>query len=127
MSSTYEPLLAFIAAQLPKPVRQVEEEDGTIVFTGGDPPEVVVRLTASSVVVSEYSVAQPIVIGSVKWPRVSEDGAMRVVRALMVAAREARRLKFSTCEMCARLLPPEWMHSADLCRGCADRQVPVVH
>jgi hypothetical protein len=136
MSTAYEPLLAFIAAQLPQPVKQHEEEDGTLVFTGGDPPEVIVRLTRSAVLVAEYSlqwrgphtaIVKPIHIGSVRWGRVSEEGAMRVVKALITTARNTRLARFRVCSMCEQRNPPEGMHSDDVCQGCAERELGVVH
>jgi len=51
------------------------QENNTLVFTGGDPPEVMVRLTPGAVVVAEYSlewqgphtaIVVPITIGSVQ-------------------------------------------------------------
>jgi hypothetical protein len=82
MPESYEPLLAFIAAQLSRPVSQREEENGTLIFTGGHPPEVIVCLKAGIVVVAEYSLrwngphtatVRPITIGSVKWRREKRD------------------------------------------------------
>src|SRR5215203_669820 len=52
--AAFEELIAFIAAQLSRPVTQ-HDENNTLVFTGGDPPEVIVRLTPLAVVVAEYS------------------------------------------------------------------------
>ena len=51
----YEQLIAFLGSNLPAPVDRQEDVDGSIRFTGGDPPEVVVVLTDSSVVVSQFS------------------------------------------------------------------------
>ena len=50
----YEQLIAFLGSNLPKPVARQEDADGSLQFTGGDPPEVVVVLTDSSVIVSEF-------------------------------------------------------------------------
>ena len=51
----YEQLIAFFGSNLPSPVERQEDLDGSIRFTGGDPPEVVVVLPHSSVVVSQFS------------------------------------------------------------------------
>ena len=51
----YEQLIAFLGSNLPAPVERQEDVDGSIRFTGGDPPEVVVVLTQSSVLVSEFA------------------------------------------------------------------------
>jgi hypothetical protein len=136
MSEAYEPLLAFIAAQLSRPVTQQEEANGTIVFTGGDPPEVIVRFTPGTVVVCEYSVTWqgphtavvvPITIGSVIWTRLPEEGAMRAVKALITVARNVRLSKFRVCTICDQRNPPEWMHDDEVCQGCADAEFGVVH
>jgi hypothetical protein len=136
MSAAYEELLAFIAAQLNDPVEQQEDAEGAIVFTSGDPGEVIVKLTGSQVAVAAFAVSwhtpydpvvEPIGIGVVNWCHISPEATMRAVKALIVAAREARRAKFSTCHMCERLLPPEWMHTEDVCQGCAKGELGVVH
>ena len=51
----YEQLLAFISTHIPTPFTQ-EELDGEVVFVGGDPEEVIVRLTDTAVIVEEYAV-----------------------------------------------------------------------
>jgi hypothetical protein len=51
----YEQLIAFLGSQLPAPVDQQEVRGGAIQFLAGDPPEVVVVLTDSAVVVSEFA------------------------------------------------------------------------
>src|SRR4051794_11430751 len=51
----YEQLLAFIGSHLPGPVREQENDDGSILFTGGEPPEVVVRLTETTVAVATFA------------------------------------------------------------------------
>ena len=78
----YEQLIAFLSTNLPAPVDRQEEVDGSIRFTGGDPPEVVVHLTQSSVIVAEFAgewespltfAARPRRVGLVKWRRLSEN------------------------------------------------------
>jgi hypothetical protein len=136
MSAAYEELLAFIAAQLTQPVEQQEDDESAIVFTSGDPGEVIVKLTASQVAVAEFAVSwhtphtpvvEPIAIGIVNWTRISPEATMRAVKALIAAAREARLAKFSECRSCERSLPPEWMHTEDLCQGCAEPEMKIVH
>lgn len=136
MSAAYEELLAFIAAQLSQPVEQQEDDEGAIVFTSGDPGEVIVKLTASQVAVAEFAVSwhtpytpvvEPIAIGIVNWTRISPEATMRAVKALIAAAREARLAKFSECRICERSHPPEWMHGEDVCQGCAERGTGIVH
>ena len=49
----YEQLIAFLGSNLPPPVDRQEDIDGSLRFTGGDPPEVIVVLTDSNVEVSQ--------------------------------------------------------------------------
>src|SRR5512132_2721204 len=102
-------MLAFALAQLTAPVEQHSDDDGAMVMTGGEPAEVIVRLTESEVTVAEFAIAwrgpytgsvEPIPIGTVHWTAISAEGAMRAVKALVGAAREARLVKFRVCGMC---------------------------
>ena len=43
LSERYEQLIAYLSAHLPSPVEN-EDQKGILVFTGGDPTEVIVRL-----------------------------------------------------------------------------------
>ena len=136
MSAAFEEIQAFIAARLTQPVVEHTENDGTHVLTGGNPPEVVVRITPASVVVGEYSMrwegpltvrVRPIIIGSVRWGRLSIEGAMQAIAALITAARNVRMAKFRTCAICGERNAPEWMHDDTICDGCAEGHFDVVH
>lgn len=136
MAAAFEELIAFITAQLPAPVQQDFEDDGSVSFVGGEPAEVIVRLTATTVTVAEYTVrwegpltpvAQPVEVAVLHWETVSGDAAMRVVRTLIGAAREARLSKYATCQACEKITPPEWMHDDEICQACAERERRVVH
>lgn len=136
MPAAYEEILAFILAQLNDPVEQHETDDGAVVMTSGDPGEVIVRLSSAQVLVAEYAAEwqtpyeaaiEPVPIGSVNWSVISPEAAMRSIKALMGAAREARLSKYSTCTICEQRTAPEWMHSEDVCRPCAERDREVVH
>src|SRR5262245_34476161 len=81
----YEQLIAFLSTHLPAPVEQDERDGGIRVFTGGDPGEVVARLTNSSVIVEEYAVrwktpyqavVHPRRVGVVNWRRLPETTVM---------------------------------------------------
>ena len=52
---------------------------------------------------------------------------MRAVKALITAARTTRLAKFRDCSICGRHNPPEWMHTDEVCQGCAEREQGVVH
>lgn len=136
MPPGYEELHAFLAAQLARPVSEDFADDGSVVLTSGDPGEVIVRLTKSTVTVAEYSVRSmgaqapvvtPIIIGTLRWRRVSPESAMHTVKSLIAAARDSRLAKFRTCETCSERNPPEWMYDDELCQGCAESRFGVVH
>ena len=132
----YEQLMAFLGSQLPAPVEQEPGDEGSIIFTGGAPAEVVVHLTATSVVVSEFAgvwesedtfVVRPRRVGVVKWRRLSETAVMNAVATLIKGAREARIARYRICRSCGETHPPEWLFDDDLCQRCAGQQRDVVH
>jgi hypothetical protein len=131
----FEEWLAFISTHLPQPVVEEQTGDGAI-FTGGDPGEVIVRLTQATITVLEYAVEwrgphapvlSPRRIGTVVWRRAPVHEMTKAVAALIEAAREARRAKFRICEMCERSMPPEWMHDDLVCQSCAENDLGLVH
>jgi hypothetical protein len=134
-SEHYEQLLAFISTHVPTPFTQ-DEADGAVVFTGGLPGEVIVRLTPTAVIVDEYAVRwetpsnqvlRPRRVGSVKWRRLPESELMTIVDQLIKGAREMRRGRYRTCRVCGKNKPPEWLIDGDICHDCADRVPLVVH
>ncbi|HET7617818.1 MAG TPA: hypothetical protein VFK20_04855 [Vicinamibacterales bacterium] len=136
MPPVYEEWLAFVAAQLPAPVAREEALDGSIYFTGGDPAQIIVRLTRATLTVWEYAVVwegphtpvvRPIRAGSIAWRRLSNTHAFTAARALMDAAIESRLSKFGTCTHCGQRRPPESMHDDDVCQSCAQRDLGVVY
>lgn len=136
ISERYEQLIAFLGSQLPAPVEQQPGDDGSIIFTGGAPAEVVAHLTASSVIVSEFAgvwesadtfVVRPRRVGLVKWRRLSETAVMNTVATLIKGAREVRQARYRTCHSCGESHPPEWLFDDDLCQRCAEQQRDVVH
>src|SRR5437660_653122 len=111
----YEQLIAFLGSNLPAPVERQEDVDGFLRFTGGDPPEVVVLLTQSSVVVAEFAGewetpftfrSKPRRVGVVKWRRLPENALLSAIAALVKGAREARLAAFQTCQYCGRRTAP---------------------
>jgi hypothetical protein len=132
----YEQLLAFLASNLPSPVERHEDVDGSVRFTGGDPPEVVVVLTDSNVVVSQFSgvwespftfAAKPRRVGVVKWRRLPESALLSAIGALIKGAREARLASFETCQYCGQRTAPEWLHDEGVCQACADQHSGAIH
>ena len=132
----WEGLLASVAHELPRPVEQETTPDGATVLVGGDPGEVVVRLTRSSASVAEYAVewlgpgepaVRPIAIGTIRWRRTTEIHALSVLRTLVQAARESRRAKYRVCGYCEKETPPEWLHDERTCQSCAQAHLGVVY
>jgi len=135
MTGHYEQLLAYISTHMPRPFTQ-DESDGAVVFTGGSPGEVIVRLTATTVIVEEYAVswettARPVLrprrVGSVKWRRLPESELMTIVRQLIKGARQIRLARFRSCRRCGKVQPPEFIAAGELCRMCVDRSPAVIH
>ena len=132
----YEQLIAFLGSNLPTPVDRQEDVDGSIRFTAGDPPEVVVVLTDSNVVVSQFSgvwespftfSAKPRRVGVVKWRRLPENALLSAIAALVKGAREARLASFVTCQYCGQRTAPEWLHDEGVCQACADQHSGAIH
>jgi hypothetical protein len=127
----WEALVASLAHELPQPVKQETALDGATVFVGGDPGEVVVRLTDAVLTVSEFAVewpgphtpvTRPIELGRVHWPWLPGVEAMRVLLVLIEAARQSRLSKYRRCGMCEQVRPPEWMYDGEVCQTCAEGQ-----
>ena len=98
----WEALVASLVHELPQPVKQETALDGATVFVGGDPGEVVVRLTDDVLTVSEFAVewqgprtlvARPIELGRFYWAWLPGVETMRVLLVLIEAARQSRRAK----------------------------------
>lgn len=132
----WEGLLASIRAELPPPVEQETAADGSVIFVGGDPGEVVVRVSRSVVTVSEYAVewegpheavVRPFRMGSLSWRRFPEGPAVGIISSLVRAARELRLSRYRTCRFCERSVPPESQHTDDVCQPCAQKHLGVVY
>jgi hypothetical protein len=126
----WEALLTSVKHELPQPVAEEAVRDGSVVLVGGDPGEVVVRLTRSKASVSEYAVewngqndlaVRPVLFGSVQWRRLPEIHALASLNALIRAARDARRATYRPCVRCDRLTAPERMFDDGVCVECGDQ------
>jgi hypothetical protein len=132
----YEQLIAFLDTNLSSPVDRQESTDGTVQFIGGEPADVVVALTQSSVIVSEFAgvwdtpftfTAKPRRVGVLKWRRLPETSLFNALQVLIKGAREARLSRFCVCHYCGRSTAPEWMHHAGVCQACADQHSGAIH
>lgn len=62
------------------------------------------------------------------WRRVDFDEFDSVdLASLLKSARSARRRQFNKCRYCGRKVPPEHRQSPDVCHGCAEQHMHVVH
>ena len=131
----FEQLIAFLGSQLPPPVDQQSEEDGTLIFTGGAPAEVVVRLSSWRITVAEFAgiwqsgrfQVKPRRIGTVRWARLPETALMNVVSALIKGARDARLARYRPCAACGETNPPELLAGGGVCPPCSEPNVYRVH
>ena len=132
----YEQLIAYLSSRLSEPLEQQEHADGSRQFIAGDPPEVVVVLTETSVIVSAFSAVhdaphsltvRPRRVGVLKWRRLPENELFNALAALLKGAREARAAQFRVCEECGRGTPPERLSSESVCQDCADQRRRLVH
>lgn len=102
----------------------------------GDPPEVVIERTDDEVRIYRFEldwphphepVANPVLLGAIRWPELAPAVALEVCRLLIDEAGRQRREAFRTCRYCDRTLGPEHMQTGDVCHGCAERYLGVVH
>ena len=132
----FEQILAFLDSNLPAPVERQESPDGSVQFTGGEPAQVVVSLTDTSVIVAEFAgvwetpmtfAARPRRVGVLKWRRLPETALFNALTALIRGARDARQSRFQTCRYCGNSTAPEWMHDDGVCQSCADQHSGAIH
>ena len=122
----WEEWVAFLTAQLPAPVQQEIDPGGATCFVAGDPPEVLVRLSASSVTVAvclpERAEVEPrpMRLGSIMWRRVPSSKAIVLVAGLIKCAHEMRLATYRECQYCEKMKPPEQMQDEHGCLDCAD-------
>lgn len=125
-----------LLGELKEPCEVRQNPDGAEWFEAGDPPEVVVRLKGYTVSVYRYEMtwrgpheprATPKLLGTVNWRQTKASTVDMICHMLIADAREHRRAKFRTCRYCRKVFGPEHMHSDDVCHGCAERHLGVVH
>lgn len=120
-------LLKLIHATIPLPTREENCADGSLVFVGGDPGEVVVRVAGSRITISVFSIVfegphTPVVrtqpIMCLNWRVVPAVQLTSLLQDMIETARQLRRSQFRRCNKCGETKPPEWMHDDDACQGC---------
>jgi len=129
-------LLDEIRNCLPDPVRDEEQIDGSRVLVGGDPGEVIVRVSSNKISIAVFSicwegphtpVVRPKQLATLNWKRLPASRSMMVLHNLVESACENRRAKYRKCGRCGETNPPEWMHGDGICQSCAERHLGVTH
>lgn len=121
----WEEWVAFLTAHLPEPIREEVAPHGVTFFTGGAPPEVVVRLSHSSITVLGFtcepdgSVRRQRRLGIIMWRQLASGTAMALVGGLLASAHEMRLASYRQCDRCEKMKPPEEMRGEDVCLECA--------
>ena len=135
-SERFEQLIAFVGAQLPKPVEEHQTDDGSFIFTGGEPAEVIVQVTEFTVLVAAFVASpeggdaapiEPQPVGELHWRLLPETAVMNALSALIKGSREARLATYRVCLDCGQTRAPEEMAAEDLCRDCAEAPPKTVH
>lgn len=129
-------LLGEIRNLLPDPIRENEQLDGSLLVVGGDPGEVIVRISGGRVSIAVYSVqwegpntpvVRPQHLAALNWKRLPASTTMMTLHGLISAAVELRRANYRKCERCGETKPPEWMHGDTICQSCAEQHLGVVY
>jgi hypothetical protein len=132
----FEQLIAFVGAQLPTPVEEHRTDDGSFIFSGGDPAEVIVQVTESTVLVAAFVGdgkehdplgAEPHAVAELHWRLLPETAVMNALSALIKGAREARLATYRVCLDCGARKAPEQMQTDDVCLECAEGGPRTVH
>jgi hypothetical protein len=132
----FEQLIAFVGAQLPAPVEEHQTDDGSFIFSGGDPAEVIVQVTESTVLVAAFVSdgeerdplrAEPHPVAELHWRLLPETAVMNALSALIKGAREARLATYRVCIDCGTKKAPEQMQTDEVCLECAEGGPRTVH
>jgi ribosomal protein L40E len=130
---TLTDLQDLIRPLLPEPCSTEQGEDNSVTLTGGAPGEVIVRIAATTVEVLAYTVEwdgphTPVTTGvPVATVDLVESDLVATVSDAIGKARTARLATYRTCTRCNETNPPEWMHDAQTCQRCAERDFGVVY
>ena len=129
-------LLKLIHATIPLPTREENCADGSLIFIGGDPGDVVIRVARSQITVSVFGIVwegphtplvRPQPLAGLNWRLMPAARLTTFLHDLIEAAQQIRLANFRKCAHCGETKPPEWMHRKDCCQSCAERNLGVVH
>lgn len=111
-----EHLMQEIQRVLPDPTSEETQLDGSLTFVGGDPGEVIVKVSGNQVSVAVFSIRwdgphTPVVcpkqLGKLNWKRLPASRLMMTLHDLIESAQKIRRAKYGKCERCGETKPPE--------------------
>ena len=120
-------LLKQIHATMPLPIREEVGADGSLVYVGGDPGEVVVRIAQGRMTVSVFGtecegsdtpMVSPQTLVKLQWTYLPAGLLTRLLPEIIEVARQIRLAKYCKCEHCGETKPPEWMHENGICQSC---------
>jgi hypothetical protein len=61
------------------------------------------------------------------WKHIESKTTDEELENLLEEALKKRRSEFKDCQYCRNSFPPEHRHSEDVCHGCAEKYLGVVH
>lgn len=136
-NDTVQQLTATLRGILPLPITEESIADG-VLLTAGEPGLVSVNVSQRGMMVSVFAirwdgpytaVRNDREVCSLSWQELPDEVSQQTVIAfsLIHAAVLIRRATFRICKYCNETNPPEWQHSDDVCRGCAEKHLGVVH
>lgn len=123
-------LLKQIHATMPLPIREEVCADGSLVYVGGDPGEVVIRIAQDRITVSMFEiewegshtpVVSPQPLMELHWKCLPAKLLTTFLHEMIEVAGKLRRSKYRKCERCGDTKPPEWMHDNGSCQSCDER------
>ncbi len=129
---TQADLQNLIRPLIPEPC-SVEQRKSSVTMVGGEPGEVIVRITATTVKILAFTVKwdgphNPVRVGvPVATVNLDESDLEAAVSAAIKKARTDRLATYRVCTRCNETNPPEWMHDDQTCQSCAERYLGVVY
>ncbi|MCC7337867.1 MAG: hypothetical protein IT422_22495 [Pirellulaceae bacterium] len=129
-------LVREIEGMLPQPFEHQDNLDGEAVWIGGDPGEVIVRMSDTQIAVSVYTMlwgsphtmtVLPVPLGVLDWGNVPAAQMSMLLQILVGSASDLRKSSYRNCETCDQLNPPEWMHDENICQSCAQTHLGIVY
>ncbi|HBN74725.1 MAG TPA: hypothetical protein DD473_02660 [Planctomycetaceae bacterium] len=129
-------LIRSVRDLLGEKVKEEIQLDGSLSLIGGDPSEVIVRLSGNKITVSEFRVrwdgphtptVHPRLVTAINWKSLPDFDITCLIGMAIESTRRHRIEKYRTCLRCGETNPPEWMHGDDICQSCAERHLGVVH